>query len=339
MAEKDDDIYFLPSVANYRHIDTHYYYLLGDTDKCEDLERDLNKDFEGVEDFCMRTTGILNNFDKLNFNTDIDKDKCEIVNYWVYNYLFNRIKKKDKRDPFEILARILIFRKEILESSEGGDKTEKCVIREELNDKNNFKKMKILFDYITDYKTIKLNIDKDDFACSTPYKNYINKGVSTYNSVKAECKIEGDKPNYCDLLSNSNINHNHEKLADLKCLREKSTDASPPRARLSDIEDLDPHPPGPGIDQLALQGHTEEHSSRTMQHHTSYGADVSARDQPFSSPLKDDYQISTAEGESPPPPKGAFMTTVFPTIGSLFFFSMIYKVNKNNLSKYKNIYC
>ncbi|KNA00993.1 hypothetical protein PVNG_03100 [Plasmodium vivax North Korean] len=332
-------MHFLPSVYYYRHIDNGRYSYHGDNDDCEELTGKLNDDFEGVYDFCMKTTGILNNFDNMKLNNLTDQDKCEIVNYWVYNYLFNRIKKKNGGDPFEILDKIFAFRKEIHKSPEGGDKIEKCAIRLNVDNKNNFEKMKILFDYLTDYDSIKLKIDKHDFACSSQYKNYIDKGVGTYNSVKAECKIEGDKPNYCDLLSNSNINHNHEKLADLKCLREKSTDASPPRARLSDIEDLVPHPPGPGIDQLALQGHTEEHSSRTMQHHTSYGADVSARDQPFSSPLKDDYQISTAEGESPPPPKGAFMTTVFPTIGSLFFFSMIYKVNKNNLSKYKNIYC
>ncbi|KMZ82431.1 hypothetical protein PVIIG_06133 [Plasmodium vivax India VII] len=109
MEEQDEDIYFLPSVYNYKHIDNGNYYYHGDTDNCDELKRDLINEFDGVEDFCMKTTGILKNFHNLNFHTSIDEDKCEIVNYWVYNYLFNRIKKKDKRDPFEILARILIF--------------------------------------------------------------------------------------------------------------------------------------------------------------------------------------------------------------------------------------
>ncbi|VUZ99807.1 PIR protein, partial [Plasmodium vivax] len=191
--------------------------------------------------------------------------------------------------------------------------------------KNNFAKMKILFDYITDYETIKLNIDTSDFACSEQYNNYINKGVSTYNSVNEDCKGDGDKQNYCDLLSNSNIKHDHKKLAELQCRQVKSKDVPPPSARVSTRQNLGPHHPRPGEEQSALQGHGEEHSTRTMQHHTSYGADVSARDQPFSLPLKDEYEHSTAVGESPPQPRGAFMTTVFPTIGSLFFFSMIYK--------------
>ncbi|KMZ82430.1 hypothetical protein PVIIG_06132 [Plasmodium vivax India VII] len=199
--------------------------------------------------------------------------------------------------------------------------------------------MKILFDYITDYKTIKLNIDKDDFACSTPYKNYINKGVSTYNSIKADCKGEGDKPNYCYLLSNSNIKNDHEKLAELQCIREKSTDAPPPPARVLETQDLGSQPLGPGNDRSRLQPHTEELSTRTMQQQAHFVAELPAKGEPSASPLKDEYQLSIAEGESPPAPKGAFMTTVFPTVGSLFFFSMIYKVNKNNLSKYKNIYC
>ncbi|KMZ76615.1 hypothetical protein PVIIG_05459, partial [Plasmodium vivax India VII] len=98
---------------------------------------------------------------------------------------------------------------------------EKCAILLELNDKNNFEKVKTLFDYLTDYDSIKLKIDKSDFACSSQYKNYIDKGVSTYISVKEDCQSEPDKKFYCDLISDSNTKHNYKKLADLQCHRVK----------------------------------------------------------------------------------------------------------------------
>ncbi|KMZ94963.1 hypothetical protein PVMG_05632 [Plasmodium vivax Mauritania I] len=332
-------MYFLPSVDNYRHMDTQNYHLYGDTKDCDDLVGELHEDFDGVEDFCMRTTGILNRFDMLKLNTTNDQDKCEIVNYWIYHNLLNKIEMKRYIDPLAILYKISAFRKKIHKSPEGDHKKEKCAILIELYDKNIFEKMKILFDYITDYDTIKLNIGKSDFACSEQYKNYINNGVSTYKSIKEECDGDRDKEKYCKLLIDINTKHSDKKLAELQCLRYKSTDVSPPSARVSEKQVLDTYPPAPGEDQPALQGHTEEFSPGTVQKHAPYVAHLLARDHPSFSPPRDANQLSTAEGESPPPPKGAFMTTVFPTIGSLFFFSMIYKVNKNNLSKYKNIYC
>ncbi|SBT57419.1 PIR Superfamily Protein [Plasmodium ovale wallikeri] len=215
----DLDIYFLPSVKNYRHLSTYGYHYNGDINLCEDIETKLN-DYEGIEKLCLTITGILNKFDEVKIDNLFENDKCTFVNIWLHDELFKNIKKKyGHKNISEFIVHLLNERQKLFQKPENIGRVEKCEIRIDLNNEHFFKKMKKLYDYVTDYKTIHSKLQDPGFMCSEKYKQYIEDGVDVYNQAKSGCETEGNI--YCAEYRRIKNYITDDILSKLKCTKEK----------------------------------------------------------------------------------------------------------------------
>ncbi|SBT83455.1 PIR protein [Plasmodium ovale] len=215
----DLDIYFLPSVKNYRHLSTYGYHYDGDINLCEDMEKELN-DYEGIEKLCLIITGILNKFDVLKIDNLFENDKCPFVNIWLHDELFNNIKKKyGHKNISEFIVHLLNERQKLFQKPENKGRVEKCKIRTDLNNELFFKEMKKLYDYVTDYETINRKLQDPEFMCSEKYKQYIEDGVDVYNKAKSGCETKENI--YCAEYRRIKNYITDDILSKLKCTKEK----------------------------------------------------------------------------------------------------------------------
>ncbi|SBT83034.1 PIR protein [Plasmodium ovale] len=208
---RDDDMHYLLSTINYRQLEKHTYQYKGDEIYCEELEK-LSTNYEGIKEICIHITGVLNEINNLPITT-LFQDRCEFVNYWIFDKLF---KTYPTHNIYEIILRLLNIRQK-------KDPNDICIIRQDLNVKNDFYKMKLLYDYALDNNTIQHNNEKRDFTCSKTYSDYVTNYHKNYHDVKGECD-NGDTKLYCELFRKINQIVNKNNLLLLKpCLLKIST--------------------------------------------------------------------------------------------------------------------
>ncbi|SBT73340.1 PIR protein [Plasmodium ovale] len=207
----DDDMLSLPSIRNYRHIDTYKYNDFGNSGFCRTIKNALNE-YVGIEDLCMAVTGILSDFNKSRITPLFDDEECRVFNYWMYYHLHNNL---TQRNDSQIVH---IFILKLLQSREDYIKDDKCKIDVTINSKDYFIKTQMLHDYALDYKTIKNKVESTGAKCSKSYNDYIVKHSENYNKVKEECITNKTLP-YCVLF-----NKMTEHLSPLKpCMQKDST--------------------------------------------------------------------------------------------------------------------
>ncbi|SBT02998.1 PIR Superfamily Protein [Plasmodium ovale curtisi] len=210
---EDDDLRFLPSIRNYKHLDTYGYDDLGNSVICGVIKRELIN-YLGIEKLCKEITGILEEFNTSNIISLFNNDYCTIFNYWMYYHLYNNLTpKNNSQDVSSFIDKLLKYREKY--------KDDKCTIDTELNSRDYFTKTKMLYDYALDYKSIKSNVETPGAQCTKKYNDYIDKHSRNYNTVITECKSEANTP-YCKLLKKI-----QSTLSPLKACRQKSSILSP----------------------------------------------------------------------------------------------------------------
>ncbi|SBS98898.1 PIR Superfamily Protein [Plasmodium ovale curtisi] len=206
----DDDMLSLPSIRNYKHIDTYKYNDFGNSGLCTTIKNELN-DYVGIYDLCMDVTGILNNFNKSRITSLFDNEQCTVFNYWMYHHLYNNLTEgNDSRSVSSFIFKLLEYRKDYI-------KDDKCTIDIKIIFKDHFIKTKMLHDYALDYKTIKSKVESPDAECSKSYNAYIVKHSENYNKVKEECRTNESLP-YCALYTKIT-----EYLLPLRACRQKDS--------------------------------------------------------------------------------------------------------------------
>ncbi|SBT57402.1 PIR Superfamily Protein [Plasmodium ovale wallikeri] len=210
MARMDDKELYLTASKNYSILDGNSDYT-DDDNKCSELQRDLeNRD--GIKDFCIKVTGNLKKYSELEFYGPFSDDRCTVVNYWMYNYLFNTIYKEDTIENIgTVMNKILTLWKSII-------KLETCDINWNLNVKANFNDLKKLYDYATNYGNIKPYMASKGYACTKNFKNYIDEIRNLHKTATTKCNSRSD--NYCSVLTYIKEKHSDKNIFDLICIKE-----------------------------------------------------------------------------------------------------------------------
>ncbi|SCN45312.1 PIR protein [Plasmodium malariae] len=198
----DDVGLTLPSALNYKILDnkTAYY----SDDKCNTLV-DVLSEYNGVFDFCEKFIGIIENFNKLTIFGQFEDDSCITVKFWVYDRLFKLpINNTNVNDINKVILKL----KENIDL----DTIKECNIFNFTYSKEDFYIMKSLYDYATNYNTIKKYLYGKNYICKQNLKNYIDKNYEIYINVKDKCNSNDTRNDeYCtvyDYIKKVFINEN-----------------------------------------------------------------------------------------------------------------------------------
>ncbi|SBT02076.1 PIR protein [Plasmodium ovale] len=208
MAYMDDPNLYLSSSTNYSVLDNNSVYTKGDGN-CAKLEHELGNK-AGIKEFCKKLAGNLENFENLKFYGAFDWDRCTVINYWVHNYIFNIIYKDDTLETittalgkFWVLWETFIPRKT-------------CDISSNLNVKANFNDLKKLYDYATNYESLKLYMAGKNNVCTENFKQYIDGMQEIIKNAQSKCASESY--DYCFLLNYINNKYTIKTLLELRCV-------------------------------------------------------------------------------------------------------------------------
>ncbi|SBS91756.1 PIR Superfamily Protein [Plasmodium ovale curtisi] len=231
----DKDISILGSTYNYDRIN-NWYKSYGDTAICNSMEESLSN-YQGIKDFCIQLTGVLKKFNNLSFTGPFANDPCTIINYWMYDYLFNRIIKQDgSKDITTILAKLYSFWENLISLST-------CDIKSYLGVQNNFNDLKHLYDYATNYENIKLYLTEKSLMCTENIKKYLDQIHEIYKRAQQKCASSHD---YCTVLEYIHKKYNTEKVLDLKCIVTLSSELTPGQGKNG--ERMDAHTRGQHVE-------------------------------------------------------------------------------------------
>ncbi|SBT57398.1 PIR Superfamily Protein [Plasmodium ovale wallikeri] len=204
----DDPNLYLSSSTNYSVLDNNSVYTKGDG-HCAKLENDLGNK-AGIKEFCKKLAGNLENFEKLKFYGAFDWDRCTVINYWVHNYIFNIIYKDDTLQSITTaLGKVLVLWETFIPR-----KT--CDISSNLNVKANFNDLKKLYDYATNYESLKLYMAGKNNVCTENFKQYIDGMQEIIKNAQSKCASESH--DYCFLLNYIKKKYTIESLLELRCV-------------------------------------------------------------------------------------------------------------------------
>ncbi|SBT71944.1 PIR protein [Plasmodium ovale] len=223
-----NDLDGLPSSINYRKLDNaqvyEYYY-----DYCDEKLPAELKGYEGFDKFCKKLGYNLDQLYKMQTYSELDGERCDALNIWIYDRLFSEIKRDE---PYEI-STFPFERFHYVWNKFPGNR-EKCKFLLESCSEENFKKMKEMFHLTINYNSIKHYVHSSGGTCSSDYNSYINKIVSTYKIVKDECP--NNKP-YCKFVEYIKGNYDQFHLLNLQCTSTSVHSAFSARGQALDISE------------------------------------------------------------------------------------------------------
>ncbi|SBT01960.1 PIR protein [Plasmodium ovale] len=177
MPDNYDNLNYLTSVGSYKKLDYNYFHE-GNKQECTKLQQKISNGTEAYL-FCMRYTGNLKNYDKLEFFDKLKQYKCTYFSLWVYDQ-FSRFKDKEHST---VRTLILDQWNEFQKKNECN--SSKFVTYMAMN--SEYLKAKKLYDYALNYAKLHLDHEESSLPCSTKDKVYIEKSLELYNEIKAEC--------------------------------------------------------------------------------------------------------------------------------------------------------
>ncbi|SCA82225.1 Plasmodium vivax Vir protein, putative [Plasmodium vivax] len=140
---------------------------------------------------------------------DFDNNLCKFLYFWLGEILLKKLRLK------ELYSEIILDIFKILKN----DTRQVCTDPYPYMHKDDFKKVKQIFDISEDYKSYKLQLHNNLF-CDENYMTYLNTHVQNYNKFHSECEVETyrdlEKP-YCKYFKNYFPKENHDNLSKLKC--------------------------------------------------------------------------------------------------------------------------
>ncbi|SBT84195.1 PIR protein [Plasmodium ovale] len=209
---------YLPSFRNYNDLNKSYYRAHGYDNKCQDLQDKLS-DYVDIEELCHSFSGIFKKYSDFKTNILFDDNVCSLVNYWLYDRVFNVIiHRKNKKNVEEIIFNILKFWGYFI-------KSHKCNIQLEYCIQDNFEKAKKLYDFATNYHTIENYLKTPGYICTEKFSKYITENIDSYKQIEGECS--NSTKIYCKLLKDIYTKYGKDNLLQLKCDNVQSISNSP----------------------------------------------------------------------------------------------------------------
>ncbi|SBS82158.1 PIR Superfamily Protein [Plasmodium ovale curtisi] len=208
MTHIDIDDPDVTSISHYRKLDS-FYSKYGDKEECKLLAQKFGT-YPGIYDFCISLTGNLLMINTLKGLSTYGMDPCLYLNCWIYDRVINIDEKLTSEHVASIFSSILPYWKSY--GAEG-----KCNIDfVTYGNRDNFIKIKNLYDYALNYRMIVYELNKSKYECSEKYADYINNSRSMFERVKGECTDYYVKP-HCIALKYINDVFKENELSNLRC--------------------------------------------------------------------------------------------------------------------------
>ncbi|KNA01604.1 hypothetical protein PVNG_05969 [Plasmodium vivax North Korean] len=144
-----------------------------------------------------------------NFREHPVNDICDFLYYWLGGILYDNIIPSIRFDSvMPYLFVILRIRNGI-----------KCTAPTYYNisEGENFKNIKLLFDYSKDYDIYDEQITNNNLPCNKNYNEYLQKYVATYKEYEGKCKNVRTSSGYCKAFNEYFHEKNPERLSNLTC--------------------------------------------------------------------------------------------------------------------------
>ncbi|KMZ83991.1 hypothetical protein PVBG_06168 [Plasmodium vivax Brazil I] len=132
---------------------------------------------------------------------------CNFLYFWLGNILIDKMEHNSVfqdviRDLFDVLT---------------NHKDKICTAHTYHIDVENFKNIKLFFDYSQDYDSYENQITYYNPPCNNNYKQYLKKYVDTYNMFQEECQNKQPSYRYCDLFNKYFAKKNTKNLSNWTC--------------------------------------------------------------------------------------------------------------------------
>ncbi|GAW84336.1 variable surface protein [Plasmodium gonderi] len=185
----------------------------------------LNKD-KISQLLCSKFIKYILNKDTIWNEKHYDGKRCNLLSYWLYEQLETRFKSSP--DVSKNIYRIIVDIWEKVPTVFRKPNYKICHIDNKMNFYHDWKNVKELYDYYTDFYVIKNKSDSDKNECKKYYK-YIEKKEHLYNHFKELCETDhSDKcPNFYE---DSKKYHPTNVLHKLKCHEETGNEDDVTRA-------------------------------------------------------------------------------------------------------------
>ncbi|SBT02564.1 PIR Superfamily Protein [Plasmodium ovale curtisi] len=292
MTTMNNHVYNIASVKHYNILDKRFY-LYGDSNLCDSLQQNFGTNYD-VYDFCISLTGNLKMIDNLKSIDVYKNDPCNYLNCWIYDRLIKM--KFNRTDNFytTIVSSIAKYFNDFKVSG-------KCNYDFHHIDKDNFIKIKELYDYALNYEMIKYYIDKDDFECSVEDDKYIKNSINLYKRLKSDCSSNTSEKTYCVVFRHIDKAYGSNQLTSLECAKVK-----------------------PAASFIRADASTEFQAAQKLQTVSLAGNQPNHRLQSVS--LDDQFSHSESENGTPTfTSSSAAMAIVFPFFGIFLMLFIIYK--------------
>ncbi|SBT00721.1 PIR Superfamily Protein [Plasmodium malariae] len=202
-----DFIESLPSKVYYRKMfesGTDYCFESDGKSKFKQERSKLNK-YEKINSIEKRLVNPLCHVSFTSTGEDCDK-QCHNLYYWLGNELFNNLKEDSFSDVIGILE-------DVSSALSGRDKC-KCKFFKNIK-KENFEKMKTVYDYCKDREQIENTLELHKKTCDSKFNEYLVKATGEYEKMY-EC-TQGNTESYCKELKNHIPSCFEKKLSPLTC--------------------------------------------------------------------------------------------------------------------------
>ncbi|KMZ88724.1 hypothetical protein PVBG_05670 [Plasmodium vivax Brazil I] len=174
---------------------------------------------------------------KTSMRETFDKDVCNFLYYWLANILLNNLKLE------QFYSEIIIN----LFANLKNDRDRKiCNIRTFTTfNKDEFNKVKLIFDFSEDYDTYKSHFSQHNHDCNKNYKEYLDTYITSYNKIRSDCTTESRNYSYCEAFRYYFNNKNDDLLSTWKC-----------NLKENDPRDLDTEEEGEEEEEAEANGET-----------------------------------------------------------------------------------
>ncbi|CAG9479387.1 unnamed protein product [Plasmodium vivax] len=172
----------------------YYYYFNNDIGVCEgdsfnDKAKEIldkHPELKGVSEKILKALCYVH---RKSMRTDFKNDICDFLFYWIGDIILKDLKNK------EFFGEIMLNLFETLNKS---GTREICNFSYNNIYEENFKNVKLIFDYSEDYNSYEEQIIGYNPPCNQDYKEYLKTYVDTYNKFNNKCTVEKSNENYCE---------------------------------------------------------------------------------------------------------------------------------------------
>ncbi|SBT55152.1 PIR Superfamily Protein [Plasmodium ovale wallikeri] len=279
---------------HYEGLDTRFRNGFYNT-KCDALNHELANQFSAYPDissFCSRLVGNLKNYDHLPHLVNFHKYSCKYLNIWVYENISPVLGKLQLANLSSIKTKIIDI---------WNDYNLKNICEPEFfsyMNNSNYDIMKKLYDYAVNYYILQQYYDKNKRSCTEEQIKYIEDNLRLYETTKNECKFDTQKL-HCIALKNYHDVYKEQDLSKYFC-----------NGKIS-VEKIEKE-----VQESIDKSESLLKSKGSPQHSHDMDVQVSA--------LSNSH-ISDADDTPPFSVSHRNMLIVFPFLGILFTFFVLYK--------------